>query len=693
MIFLDALFVDDFLFYAILESIIFLILLISEIFMYFKWKSQKNSVFKINLIYFCFLTLSVGASASLKFIWRYYLGNFNNSIWLFIYDRGFLIALFLICSNITFKILCLRLFSQKLRFKDFLIGIFGFIILSGYFCKYIEDFWLSIGLLINTIWGYFPALIKTYRKYKEIHDSSNQILLYLFYYSLIYNFIWIFNLANTLWDFFTSISFGPFYYLIFLSIIVAIPIFYKSNNFLFYYLQDIHSHSLVLKSNASNFRNRNILQSNGERSFDKQNKYETIFITCPICHRSTYFLLSPEIIIQCQITEHKTTSIFIRRYITCPHSYIVHIDKKFVIQNYYPVDFSTDIENLLQQLPDLIFYIKSNGLILDVFGNESLLLAPKKEILNRSIYEYFSQDINQKIQKNIKLLIEKKKSTSFTYHLNIEKRQRFFQSRLILSSNDTILALIEDITERTKMEESFLQAQLREEKMESISLMAGGIAHDFNNILVSILGIVNLLQVDNSLSQENKELLQDLEKATLRARDLTDQLLNFARTSEQVEQFKEIDLHQIIHDSLSLIMRGSNCLYKTIFSPNLPHIKGEIGQLSQLFNNLFINAKQAMPSGGTITITTEARSFSTIHDSSFSFKSGNYIHISIKDEGIGIPDSIKKHIFDPYFTTKKEGNGLGLATCYAIVKKHNGYITFESQINAGTIFHIYLPSI
>ncbi|MCF2140999.1 MAG: PAS domain-containing protein [Candidatus Lokiarchaeota archaeon] len=597
---------------------------------------------------------------------------------------------FLICANITFKFLCLRQFSQKLKFKDLLIGIFGLIILSGYFCKNIEDYWLSIGLLIHTIWGYLPALIKTYSNYKEIHDSSNLILLYLFYYSLIYNFIWIFNLANTLWDFLISKSFGPFYYLIFLFVLIAIPIFYKSNNILFFSLKNIHSHSIKIKEIISH---QDILQSKKETSFEKQNICETIFISCPICHRSTYFLLSPEIIKQCQLHEKKYTSIFIRRYITCSHSYIVFIDKNFVIQSYHPLDFSTDIENLLQQLPDLIFYIKSNGLILDVFGNESLLIAPKKEILNRSIYEFFSLEISQKIRNKIKKLIETKKSTSFTYNVNIKQEQRFFESRLILSSNDTILALIEDITERKKMEESLLQTRLREEKIESISLMAGGIAHDFNNILVSILGIVNLLQVDNSLSQENKELLQDLEKATLRARDLTDQLLNFSKSKEQVEELKEIDLHQIIQDSLSLIMRGSNCLYKTFFSQNLPHIMGEIGQLSQLFNNLLINAKQAMPSGGTIRITTEARSFSTIRDSSFSFKSGNYVHISIQDEGVGIPDSVKKHIFDPYFTTKKEGNGLGLATCYAIVKKHRGYITFESQINIGTIFHIYLPSI
>jgi PAS domain S-box-containing protein len=245
------------------------------------------------------------------------------------------------------------------------------------------------------------------------------------------------------------------------------------------------------------------------------------------------------------------------------------------------------------------------------------------------------------------------------------------------------LAFIRDITKRKEAEEDRLQRL----KIESLSLLAGGIAHDYNNILVGILGNVNLLSQLTHLDDEVQQTLMDLESATLRASDLTKQLLTFAKGGQPVKS--PIDIAQVVKDSVSLMMRGSKSRYEIHIFDELPTIEVDVGQISQMLNNLIINANQAMPDGGLLNVKVGVKSLDKNGEIPLPF--GDYIKIDIQDEGIGISPANLKKIFDPYFTTKPTGSGLGLATSYSIVKQHGGEISVSSIENNGTKFTLYLP--
>ncbi len=248
------------------------------------------------------------------------------------------------------------------------------------------------------------------------------------------------------------------------------------------------------------------------------------------------------------------------------------------------------------------------------------------------------------------------------------------------------LCVINDITERKKHEEDTLRSQ----KLESLGILAGGIAHDFNNLLTAIVGCVSALKLYTSAEDESYQMLEHAEKAALRAKDLTRQLLTFSKGGEPVKQI--VSLKEIIRNSTGFSLRGSKSKSNIIVPDNIWHIFADEGQISQVINNLIINASQAMPEGGIITIKCENVTLQNNYDVP-KLVAGDYVKILIEDQGTGIPEENLKKIFDPYFTTKPEGNGLGLATTYSIVKKHKGFIGVESEVGKGTIFTIYLPAL
>ncbi|MBA7519214.1 Sensor kinase CckA [subsurface metagenome] len=241
-----------------------------------------------------------------------------------------------------------------------------------------------------------------------------------------------------------------------------------------------------------------------------------------------------------------------------------------------------------------------------------------------------------------------------------------------------------DITERRMMEEELLKAQ----KLESVGFLAGGIAHDFNNILTSILGNIEIAKM--GLYQDNKitERLTKAEKATLQAKNLTQQLLTFSKGGVPVK--KVVSVSELLRESANFALRGSNVRVKFSSPDNLWSVEVDEGQVSQVISNLIINADQAMPKGGIIELFAE--NVTAAAEDSLPLKNGKYVKISIKDHGTGISEEHLPKIFDPFFTTKKKGSGLGLATSYSIVKKHGGCITAESQLGAGTTFSIYVPA-
>ncbi len=246
-----------------------------------------------------------------------------------------------------------------------------------------------------------------------------------------------------------------------------------------------------------------------------------------------------------------------------------------------------------------------------------------------------------------------------------------------------VISIIRDITERKKMEEERLNIQ----KLESLGVLAGGIAHDFNNLLAVILSNVSLIKYGTDPEEKDYRLLVNTEKATFRARDLTQQLITFARGGQPV--LERIPIGESIKTAVDLALTGSNVSCEFSFSEDLPPVDADRGQLNQVISNLIINSDHAMPNGGVVHVSAEKVEVSG--NDELPLTDGSYIKLTVEDSGIGIPEGLLPSIFDPYFTTKAKGSGLGLATTYSIIKNHGGHIWVSSKLGEGTTFHIYLP--
>ncbi|MBW1972878.1 MAG: PAS domain S-box protein [Deltaproteobacteria bacterium] len=251
-----------------------------------------------------------------------------------------------------------------------------------------------------------------------------------------------------------------------------------------------------------------------------------------------------------------------------------------------------------------------------------------------------------------------------------------------LPSGENLITL-EDITKQKEMEEELFKAR----KLESVGVLAGGIAHDFNNLLTAILGNISLVKITYNDKKKSFQRLEEAEKACLRAKDLTYQLLTFSKGGVPVR--KTASITELVKDSTNFALRGSNVKAEFLIPDDLLPVNIDKGQISQVINNIVINAVQAMPERGIIKI--KAENYILSDKNPFSLKAGKYLRISISDQGIGIPEENISKIFDPYFTTKEQGNGLGLATSYSIVKNHGGKIVCESKVGSGSTFYIYLP--
>ena len=251
-----------------------------------------------------------------------------------------------------------------------------------------------------------------------------------------------------------------------------------------------------------------------------------------------------------------------------------------------------------------------------------------------------------------------------------------------------------DVSARRKIDEEKQQLEtqlLRSQKMDAIGTLAGGIAHDFNNLLTSILGNITLTQHIMKLPPLGETYLRRAEQATCRAKDLTQQLLAFSKGGDPIKHL--ISFKDLILESSGFALSGSSVICQRRLAANLWPIEADPGQISQVMHNIIINAIQAMPNGGTLVIQAENMwSHKSHQPSPFSLSPGPYIHVTMSDEGIGIPNDLLPKIFDPYFSTKSEGQGLGLASAYAIMQKHGGHISVESQTNKGTTFSLYLPA-
>ena len=237
---------------------------------------------------------------------------------------------------------------------------------------------------------------------------------------------------------------------------------------------------------------------------------------------------------------------------------------------------------------------------------------------------------------------------------------------------------VEDVTELRRAREEMLKSQ----KLESLGVLAGGIAHDFNNILMAIFGNISLARLQMHDPELLAERLAEAEKAAFRAKGLTRQLITFARGGEPVKRIFE--LKGVLQEAAGFATRGSTASVTFSLADDLLLVAADEGQLSQVFHNLVINAVQAMPDGGTVTVRAE----------NFSSPTGKrFVKVSVADTGVGISEQHLQRIFDPYFTTKQQGSGLGLATCHSIVRKHGGIITVDSTLGKGSTLTISLPAV
>jgi len=248
-----------------------------------------------------------------------------------------------------------------------------------------------------------------------------------------------------------------------------------------------------------------------------------------------------------------------------------------------------------------------------------------------------------------------------------------------------IIGIGRDITERKRMEEELQKAK----RLESLGVLAGGIAHDFNNILTPILASISVARAFGKFDDGIAEALTDAEKACLRAKGLTRQLLTFSKGGEPAK--KSVPISRLLRDEVRFALSGSNVECKYAVPEDLWWVEMDEGQVGQVIQNIIINADQAMPAGGTVNI--QAANVMVRPSDPLPLKEGKYVRISISDQGSGIPKKHLPRIFDPFYSTKDKGSGLGLSICHTIIERHHGTIQVESELGTGTAFHIYLPSL
>jgi len=313
-----------------------------------------------------------------------------------------------------------------------------------------------------------------------------------------------------------------------------------------------------------------------------------------------------------------------------------------------------------------------------------------KKIIGKNFNTIFQVQVDKNIISPVDLVLESQKRLipEKEVYLIAKTGKRFdveLSAAPITGRQKEVVGVViafRDVAEKRHLESELIKAQ----KLESIGILAGGIAHDFNNILTAVLGNVSLAKLYTSGEDKIISILSKAEKAVMQAKELTHQLLTFSKGGAPVK--KTASIEEIVRESANFILRGSQVQSEFNIDENLWNVEVDTGQMSQVIQNLIINAQQAMPEGKHIKINLHNK---VLYSNEIpSIPAGNYVRISIIDEGIGIPDENLEKIFDPYFTTKTTGTGLGLTTTYSIIKRHGGYIAVESKTGVGTTVHIYL---
>ncbi|MBW2589585.1 MAG: response regulator, partial [Deltaproteobacteria bacterium] len=364
---------------------------------------------------------------------------------------------------------------------------------------------------------------------------------------------------------------------------------------------------------------------------------------------------------------------------------------------------------VIENIPDMIFVKDAKDLSFIRFNKagEDLLGYSKEELIGKNYYDFFSEhEADAFIRKDRDVLNSKQLLDIPEEIIQTKFRgERVLHTKKISIQDENgqpvyLLGISEDITDKKKAEDSKkeLEEQLRQaQKMEAIGVLAGGVAHDFNNILTTIIGNANLALMEVGKDDALREEIEDIKIAGERAAALTRQLLAFSR--KQIIQPKILDLNELLSGTEKMLGRllGEDVEILTIFEPALWQVEADPGQMEQVIMNLAVNARDAMPMGGKLTIETANVDLDKNYLSEHGIEGtpGHYVMLAISDTGSGMDKETQEHIFEPFFTTKElgKGTGLGLSTVYGIAKQNKGFIWVYSEPGQGTTFKIYLPKV
>ena len=320
-----------------------------------------------------------------------------------------------------------------------------------------------------------------------------------------------------------------------------------------------------------------------------------------------------------------------------------------------------------------------------------IIPAELREEHRRAVERDFSGAPRRIVGQRLELEAVRADRTRFPIELSV--------SRIDSPGGRFYIAWIRDISDRRRTEDALRlsEAKLRQaQKMEAVGRLAGGVAHDFNNVLTAIFGYVDLVLDGLDAGDPRRQDVDEIKRAANRAAGLTRQLLAFSR--KQVMLPQRINLNEIILNLETLLLKliGQEIVLHLQTSPSLWDVKADPGQIEQVLMNLASNARDAMPEGGHLTISTANEDLEPDDASALvGIEAGRFVRLTVADTGQGIPDHVRAHIFEPFFTTKDQGKGtgLGLATVYGIVKQSGGWVYLDETPGPGASFRIYLPRI